>query len=105
MKIDDTMMVDLSEEESDDNDDNLVQLGQEKTVVEPLSLKSSDDKDKEAHSEGQLVPLIGSRLGGVSAGEEENEELARTRLQGTSWKLFISTSQPSPSDPRRESRP
>jgi hypothetical protein len=41
----------------------------------------------------------------VNVGEEENEELARVRGQATPRKLFVSSSQPSPSDPRRESRP
>ena len=49
--------------------------------------------------------MIGSRLGGVSVGEEENEDLAKARLQAIPWKLFVSTSQPSLSDPRQESRP
>jgi hypothetical protein len=105
MKMDDAMMVDLSEEESDDDDDDLLLPGQENTAAEPIPLESSKDKDKEAHSEGQSVPLIGSRLGAVSVGEEENEELARARGQATPQKLFVSSSQPSPSDPRRESRP
>ena len=41
----------------------------------------------------------------MSIGKEENEELARARLQATPQKLFVSTSQPSPSDPRQESQP
>ena len=60
---------------------------------------------EEAHSEGQLVPLMGSRLGGVDLDMEKNEDLARVRLQATPRKLFVSTSQPSPSDSRWESRP
>ena len=82
MKRDDAMIIDLSEGESDNDidDDNLVQLGQENIVVELLSLESSDDKDEEAHSKVQSVSYIGSRLGGMSIGEEENEELARARL-------------------------
>jgi hypothetical protein len=99
------MTVDLSEEESDDDDDDLLLPRQENTVAEPIPLESSEDEDEEAHSEGQSVPLIGSRLGAVSVGEEENEELTRARGQATPRKLFVSLSQPSPSDPRRESRP
>jgi hypothetical protein len=105
MKMDDAMTVDLSEEESDDDDDNLLLPRQENTATEPIPLESSEDEDEEANSEGQSVPLIGSRLGAVSVGEEENEELARARRQATPWKLFVSSSQPSPSDPRQESRP
>jgi hypothetical protein len=105
MKMDDAMMVDLLEEESDDDNDDLLQLGQENTTIEPLLLESSEDEDEEAHSEGQSVPLIGSRLGDVSVGEEENEELARMRGEATPQKLFVSSSQPSPSDPKRESWP
>ena len=41
----------------------------------------------------------------MNVGEEENEELTRVRLQATPRKLFVSTSLPSPSDPRRESWP
>jgi hypothetical protein len=107
MKMDDSMTVDLSEEESDDDDDDddflLPRI--ENTAAEPIPLESSEDEDEEAHSEGQSVPLIGSRLGAVSVGEEENEELARARGQATPRKLFVSSSQPSPSDPRRASRP
>jgi hypothetical protein len=103
--MDDAMTVDLSEEESDDDDDDLLQPGQENTAVEPIPLETSEDEDKEAHSEGQSVPLIGSRLGAMSVGEEENEELARARGQATPRKLFVSSSQPSPCDPRRESQP
>jgi hypothetical protein len=69
MKMDDAMTVDLSEEESDDDDDDLLQPGQENTAVEPISLETSEDEDKEAHSEGQSVPLIRSRLGAVRGGE------------------------------------
>ena len=75
------------------------------TTVQPLSLETSEDEDEEAHLEEQSVPLIGSRLGGMSVGEEENEGLERVRLQATPRKLFVSMSQPSPSNPRRESRP
>ena len=100
------MKIDLLEEESDDDNDNddLVQPGQENIAVEPLSLESSNDKDEEAYSEGQSVPLIESRLGGVSVDEEENEEFVRAKLQATPRKLFVSMSQPSSSDPRRESQ-
>jgi hypothetical protein len=81
MKMDDSMTVDLSEEESDDDDvdDDFLLPRIENTAAEPIPLESSEDEDKEAHSEGQSVPLIGSRLGAVSVGEEENEELARAR--------------------------
>jgi hypothetical protein len=105
MKIDDAMTVDLSEEESDDDDDDLLLPCLENTAAEPIPLESSEDEDEEAILEGQSVPLIGSRLSAVSVGEEENEELARARGQATPRKLFVSSSQPSPSDPRRESRP
>ena len=98
---------DLSEEESDDDehDDELVQLGQENTAVQLVSLEASDDEEEEAHSKGQLVPLIGSKLGVVSVEKEENEDLTWARLQAISQKLFVSSNQPSPSTPRLESRP
>jgi hypothetical protein len=96
MKMDDAMTVDLSEEESDDDDDDLLLPRQENTAAEPIPLESSEDEDEEAHSEGQSVPLIGSRLGAMSVGKEENEELARARGQATPRKLFVSLSQPSP---------
>ena len=85
MKMDNTMTIDLSKEESDDedDDDDGVQLGQENTAIQPVSLDTSNDKEEEVHSKGQSVPLIGSRLGGMSVGEEENEDLARARLQAT----------------------
>ena len=78
MKIDDTMMIDLSKEEFDNDEynDKLIQLGQENTAIQFVSLEASNDKEEEAHSEGQLVPLIGSRLGVMSVDEEENEDLA-----------------------------
>jgi hypothetical protein len=100
MKMDDAMTVDLSEEESDDDDDDLLLPGQENTAAEPIPLESSEDEDEEAHSEGQSVPLIGSRLGAVSVGEEENEELARTRGQATPRKLFVSSSHFLPIHPK-----
>jgi hypothetical protein len=92
MKMDDAMTVDLSEEESDDDDDDFLQPGQENTTVEPIPLETSKDEDEEAHSEGQSVPLIGSRLGTVSISEVENEELARARGQAILRKLFVSLS-------------
>ena len=105
MKMDYTMTIDLSEEESDDDDDDdeLVQLDQENTTIQLVSLDASNDKEEEVHSEGQSIPLIGSKLGVVSIGDEKNVDLARARLQATPPKLFVSTSQPSPSDPRWES--
>ena len=107
MKMDNTMTINLSEEESDNDDDNneLVQLSQENIAIQFVSLEASDDEEEEAHSKGQSIPLIGSKLGVVSVGKEDNEDLARARLQATPRKLFVSTSQPSPSDPRWESRP
>ena len=82
MKAGDALTIGLSEEESDDvnNGDDLLQLGQDNTVVEPVSLEASDDEEEEAHSEGQSVPLVGSWLGVVNVDEDENEDLARARL-------------------------
>ena len=107
MKVGDVLTIDLSEEESDDDNDGdeLLQLGQDNTAIDSISLEASDDEEEEAHSEGQLVPLVGSRLGIVNIDEDENEDLARTRLQAIPWKLFVSTSQPSPSDRRQDSWP
>ena len=107
MKMDNTLTIDMSKEESNDEDDNDdgVQLGQENTKFQPVSLNTSNDKEEEAHLEGQSIPLIGSKLGSVSVSKEKNEDLARARLQATPRKLFVSISQLSPSDPRRESWP
>ena len=98
---------DWPEEESDDDkhDDELVQLSQENTVVQLVSLEVSNDKEEEAHLEGQSILLIGSRLGVVSVDEEENGDLIRARLQANPQKLFVSLNQPSPSTPRWESWP
>ena len=78
MKVEDTMTIEFFEESSDDDDDDdeLLQLGEENTAVELVSLEASDEEVEEAHSEGQSVPLIGSRLGAVDYDEEENEDLA-----------------------------
>ena len=102
MKMDDTMVIDLFEESFDNDDDNeeLVQLGQENTGVELVSLEASDKEVEGAHSEEQSVPLMGSRLGAVDYDEEENEDLAQARLQATPRKSFVSSSQPSSSDPK-----
>jgi hypothetical protein len=100
MTVDDTITVDPSDEESNDND--VFTLGQEIATVDPLPQESSEEEDEEANSEDQSIPLRGSRLSVVSVGE--NEELSRVREQATPRKLFDSSSQPSPSDPRRESR-
>ena len=94
MKADDALTIDLSEEESDgsDQDAKFIQLGQEDTGVQLVSLEASDEEAEEAQAEGHSVPLIGSWLGVVNVNEDENEELARARLQATPWKLFVSTS-------------
>ena len=85
MKAGDALTIDLFEEESDDvNDgDDLLQLGQDNTAVEPVSLEASNDEEEEAHSEGQSIPLVGSWLGVVNVDEDENEDLAMARLQAT----------------------
>ena len=85
MKARDALMIDLSEEESDDDNDGdeLLQLRQDNTSVDPISLEASDDKEEEAHSEGQSIPLVGSWLGIVNVDKDENEDLARARLQAT----------------------
>ena len=82
MRVGDALTIDLFEEESDDvNDgDNLLQLGQVNTAVEPVSLEASNDKEEEAHLEGQSVPLVGSPLGVVNVDEDKYEDLARARL-------------------------
>jgi hypothetical protein len=105
MKADEDMIVDLSDEDMDDDD--VVLLVKENATLDPNAQESSNHKDEERSSKGQSIPLIGSRLGVVSVGEEENviEELARARGQATPQKLFNSLSQPSPSGLRRESRP
>ena len=107
MKVGDALTIDLSKEESvgSDQDNEFVQLGQEDTAVQLVSLEAINEEEEEAHSEGQSVPLVGSRLGVVNIDKDENEDLARTRLQATPWKFFVSTSQPSPSNRRQESRP
>ena len=107
MIADDAFMIDLSEEESDSSNSNaeIVQLGQEGIGNQLLSLESSDKEEEEAESQGHSVPLQGSRLGVVDVDDDENEDLARARLQATPRKLFVSTSQPSPSERRPESRP
>jgi hypothetical protein len=102
MKVDEVMIVDLSDEDMDDED--MVPLGEENATLDPEAHESSDDEDEEGNLEGQSIPLIGSRLGVVSVGEEENEEVVRARGQTTPWKLFDFSSQPSPSDLRQESR-
>jgi hypothetical protein len=103
MKADEVMSVDLSDEDTDNED--VVPLGEENTTLDPDAQESSNDKDDEGNLGGQSIPLVGSWLGVVSVGKEENEELARLRIQATPRKLFDSSSQPSPSDLRRESRP
>ena len=83
MKADNALTIDLSEEESDDDNegDELLQLGQDNTAVDLVSLETSDEDEEEAHLERQSVPLVGSRLGVVNVDEDENEDLARARLQ------------------------
>ena len=107
MIADDAFMIDLSKEESDISDPNakIIQLGQEGTGNQLVSLESSNEKEEEAESQGHSVPLQGSQLGVVDVDDDENEDLARARLQATPRKLFVSTSQPSPSERRPESRP
>jgi hypothetical protein len=103
MKADEVMIVDLFDEDTDDEE--VVPLSEENATLEPDAQESSNDEDEEGNSEGQSIPLIGSQLGVVTVGEEENEELARARGQATPRKLFDSSSQPSLSYLRRESRP
>ena len=86
MKVGETLTIDLSEEESADCDqeNEFVQLGQEDTGLQLVSLDASDEEEEEeAHLEGQSVPLVGSRLGVVNINEDKNEDLARARLQAT----------------------
>jgi hypothetical protein len=94
MKADEVMTVDLSDEDMDNED--VVPLGDddddEGNDATLAPQESSDDDDDEGNSEGQSIPLVGSRLGVVSVGEVENEELARLRIQATSQKLFDSSS-------------
>jgi hypothetical protein len=101
------MTVDLSDEDMDNED--VVPLGDddddEGNDATLAPQESSDDDDDEGNSEGQSIPQVGSWLGVVNVGEKENEELSRLRIQATPRKLFDSSSQLSPSDPRRESRP
>ena len=94
MKVDDALMIDLSEEESNNSnqDDKSVQLGQEDTAIQLVSLEASDNEEEEAHLEGQSVLLMGSKLGVVNVDKDENEDLTRARLQATPRKLFVSTS-------------
>ena len=101
------LTMDESDDESDDvNDgDDLLQLGQEIPAVEVVSLQSSSSEEEDGHLEEQSIPLVGSRLGVTNADDDENEELARERLQATPRKLFIEESQPSQSDRRRDSWP
>ena len=108
MKVGEALTIDLSEEEStESNQENeFVQLGQEDTSLQLVSLHASnEEEEEELHSEGQLVPLMRSRLGVVNIDENENKDLARVRFQATPQKLFISMSPPSPFDQRREGRP
>jgi hypothetical protein len=103
MKAYEVMIVDLSEE--DTNDEDVVPLGDKNATLDPNAQESNDNDDDEGNSEGRSIPLIGLQLGVVSVGEEENEELARTGGQATPRKLFDYSSQPSPSDLRQESCP
>jgi hypothetical protein len=103
MKADEVMTVDLSEEDTDNED--VVSLGDKNATLDLDAQESSDDDDNEDHSEGQSIPLIRLQLGVVSIREEDNEELMRARGQATPRKLFDSLSQPSPSHLKRESRP
>ena len=82
MKVDDAMTIDLSVDKSDDayEEEGVVQLGQEGSAVELVSLETSSEEEEEAKSEGQEIPLKGSTLGGANFDEEEPEEIARARL-------------------------
>ena len=91
MKPDEVMTVDLS-------DKDIIPLGNNNAPLEPDAQVSSDKEEDERNLEGQSIPLIGSWLGVVSVGEEENEEFTRVRGQATPWKLLDSSSQPSPFD-------
>jgi hypothetical protein len=77
MKANEVMTVDLSDKDTDDED--VVPLGYNNAPLEPDAQESNDEEEDEGNSEGQSIPLIGSGLGVVSIGEEENEELARVR--------------------------
>jgi hypothetical protein len=90
MRADEVMTIDLSDDETDE--ENVVPLDDENATLDPDTQESSDDEDDEGNSGGQSIPLVGSRLGGVSACEEENEELTRLRIQATPRKLFDSSS-------------
>ena len=105
MKVDDTLMIDLSEEESSDSDANsgFLDLGDGIRVGDPVLLGASDGKGEQ--SQGHSIPLVGSRLGVVNADEDENEDLARARLDATPWRLFTLSSQQTPSDHRQEGGP
>jgi hypothetical protein len=107
MKVDETMTIDLSTDESDDSyeDVGVIQLGQENTAAEDVSLDTSSEDEEKAESEGQQVPLEGSTLGGVNYDGEDPLDLARARLAATPRMLFASTSQPSSSNPEHERRP
>jgi hypothetical protein len=82
MKADEVMTIDLFEEDTGDED--MVSFGDENATFDPDAQESSDYDNDEGNSKRQSIPLIGSRLGVVSIGEEENEELARARGQATS---------------------
>ena len=85
--------------------EGVVQLGQEDTAVEHVSLETSNEEEEDAESEGQDVPLEGLMLGVINYNEEEPVDLAQARLAVIPWMLFTSMSQPSSSDPEHERRP
>lgn len=106
-RVDDAMTLDLSLGDADDafEDEGVVQLGEEGTAAEIVSLETSSEEEDEAESEGHDVPLEGSTLGGADFNEEEPEELTRARFAVTPRKLFPATSQPRSSDPQHDRRP
>ena len=90
MKSDEVMTIDLSKEDMDNED--VVPLGDKNATLVIQESSNNDDDDNEGNSKGQSIPLVGSRLGVVSIGKVENEELARLKIQATFRKLFHSSS-------------
>lgn len=102
-----SMTMDVSDDDSDDaNDGNEpLQVGQDIPAINLSSTESSSSEEEDGQSEEQAIPLVGSRLGVTNVDDDENEELARARLEATPRKLFIDSSQPSHSDHRPDRRP
>ena len=73
MKADEVMTVDLFSDKT--NDEDVVALGDKNATLFLDSQESSKDDDDEANSEEQSIPLIGTRLGVVSVGEERMRNL------------------------------